>query len=1117
MANERKKQKLIEIKGLLNTTDDYNSEDGKLSVCNNMLAEQDGYRVASTAQSVIRSVRGRIIYVHVNSSFGKNYIALDDSDSSDIRLYCYRKSGDEYVCSEITMTDEGGAVTRVKGKYVGACAVGKVMIIVTDSDKYYYLYKQSGYEYLGTHLPELSIDFTSQGYFYVNGRLNVDKTSFVCTDGAQGRRDELLKSFCVRPLTAYCESLSYSIAKYFDDFPSDNWDSVTCKSDESDNNGKDYPTLLTDVCFGALNKTIAYAREQGLSVMPRLVRAAWRLYDGSYAMYTTPVLLYNFGTRNATILEGANENSKSQKSIACGLYPYTIDYMIHNDITKLKQMWGDIIKGVTIFAGSEIYDYDQSGKVTTLDKTFSSAITKTESSNWGEDTYTYDMILGSAHYTAQLPRPSEADQLDKIRDSSPFYRGYDRDLGDVANQYVQLQLKRVQSGDSAYKDVLAHTLTFKLHLTRDKINDDRSVTSETEIKDIVINVRKGDNFVLLYDRIRQALADAELQVELHKMYVSQWRRGKHLKPYELCVAIIGKEGWNVRCISLSSEGSEGDNAQSLNVFALSCYGQPIPSDDFPSATLETQEHINDDYRAHVDVLPACVSAYNQRLMQSNLTIRYRDYTQSAGVVLPDVRNVINNSYPSAIGFRILGIAYYLKIDGEDVVVGGQLNCQYSDIHLLYYPDVRCYKAVINCDVVGYNSEPNRIEVRMRPSKVLNGAIAIDKIPYNDLSVTVSEDGLKFTYSLNFHTETDFSDKAYYSSDQFVLPDEYGTEHLGGVVLTSKVSNPFVWEAKGECTVGSSEVVALCGNTNALSSGQFGQHPIFAFTSAEGVWACQIGDDGQLVAIQPLSRDILISTKSLCQMDDSVVYATRRGLLEQSGKQNKCVSDELNKTNMQVSSSLPGYDKLLLLSGIEEGELPSATDKFETYLLNSEMTYDYLNQRLLLFNSAYAYAYIYSFKSARWSTIRNDFASAVNSYPEALAMSKSGDLVDISTIVCDWSTSDDSGSGDEETKTTNKGLIVTRPIKIDSPEELETLLKSYLRGKLSKRCVKQVWYASRDMVNWVVVGSSASIRMEGNSGSAYKYFVCAMVCEMTSDEYLSAIAIEYMPKYNNKLR
>ncbi len=1078
MKMQRKK---IEYSGISTSPDDYVSADGQLALSHNMLIEDGGVKAVGEANVVLGHVDGDVVYIHKNPDYDKPHYIIIRGNNKDRLNYVGGDSNDDIVFN---------------GEFKQCSSVGHTLIVLTTKEMLYVIWKDGRYVKLGNALPEISVNFTTQGYFGQNGSLNIDRDSLVVMDSAYYADAEALKAqkakISIRPLATTLDSLSYNISSYFDSWPSDTEDSTTVKGDYSDTQGKNYPQLFTDVAYSALNKNITAAREQGLSVMPRLVRAAWRLYDNTYAKYTAPILVYNMGTQHITALEGAS--TQKEKNIASKLYPYTIDYIL-GDTQEIIEKWGDIIKGVTFFLGSEVYDYDQNGTVRNLNKTYSTQKNHSEIMGTETDNWVNNYMTGETHYYAELPRISESEQKDKLRNTAPLYKAYDKELSEYQGQYVLLQFKLTRSGENSLAKVKGHTLTINF-------NTGKSIT---------IAIGTGEKPSGIYEKLKANILLNNLDIEARQMYCSQLRMGKNIVPAEMAIALMSK-AQPLSVTSITHE-CEADEYKTLDVFALNCYGNPLPSEDLPMKSLETQTHINDDYLQHVDLLPDSISCYNQRLDMANLRVKHMGYDLNANVV---PYNPVTKT--SASGYEVKGIYYYIRTRSGEMIVEANYFHSFADLHYLYFPDSRCYKAVVKAERPTLPGTATgtivKLVLPMKPSDTLNGAVFIDRIPYNNIITTYSvdnssgEEKITYNYDFNYHYSVDMvsfevADKEFPTWAE----TNKGVERLQNVVLTTMVANPFNWQASGECSVGNSDVLAIVPNTTALSSGQFGQHPIYAFTSEEGVWALSIGNDGQFVAVQPAQRDILVNSKSVCQLDKSVVFATKRGLVEQSGSDVRCVSSELDNDTFDYGS-LPNFTMLLDAGNVSVDKLPKVAINFKDYIKGCEMSYDYRNQRILVFNKDYDYAYVYSFKSSSWGTIVNTLDHALNSYPDALCVDRQGNVVDIGTMLTNV---DESSSG------IVGGLVVTRPFKIDGSDTLKTIYKIYQNGRYKNGNVKQVLYGSRDLVNWSLVSSSSTGRMTDIGGSPYKYFILCLVCSFEKGEKLYAFTLDYGFKYLNRLR
>jgi hypothetical protein len=261
-------------------------------------------------------------------------------------------------------------------------------------------------------------------------------------------------------------------------------------------------------------------------------------------------------------------------------------------------------------------------------------------------------------------------------------------------------------------------------------------------------------------------------------------------------------------------------------------------------------------------------------------------------------------------------------------------------------------------------------------------------------------------------------------------------------------------------------------------------------------------------------------------------------MEISGSTSVCLSDDIDNINtLQDDTTLPSFSVLSNLASIDTTEIQLI--KFRNYLKECRMIYDYINQRIIVYNPSYPYAYIYSIQSKAWSTMQSDIEYHINSYPDAVAVNHEkyystsdrgilnedpsaekyevdpDKLAEIPTTtttpfakVIDLSATDTSIMG--------AGMIVTRPIKLSS-NNLKTLRALIQRGMFETGHIQQVLYGSNDLFNWFVVASSADEQLRALGGSPYKYYKLAIVSKLRAGESLDGFSLDYYERFVNKLR
>ena len=330
-----------------------------------------------------------------------------------------------------------------------------------------------------------------------------------------------------------------------------------------------------------------------------------------------------------------------------------------------------------------------------------------------------------------------------------------------------------------------------------------------------------------------------------------------------------------------------------------------------------------------------------------------------------------------------------------------------------------------------------------------------------------------------------------------------------LIRVSEADNPLVFPAKNSVQVGSSIVSAMAANTRPISEGQFGDAPLYAFTD-EGVWVLMLGEEGTYIARQPANRDICSNPNGILQIDDAVLFPTKRGIMMQRGRESECITDVLDgfpfdftliyshsKENIYYPISI------LELQDFEDGEV--AYVRFRKYMKNANMIYDYYDSRIIVFNPRYSYAYVYSLKSNLWGTMVNVFAKRVNSYPESYAINNAGKIVNVYV---------------EEPSDNIPFFFCTRPLTLGHGDSHKTMFTCLIRGYWTCDASEsngQILFGSNDMKHWFYIGSSTDNNLRNLVGSPYRYFRVAVIGKMNADESISSISTDFQPRWQNKLR
>ena len=497
--------------------------------------------------------------------------------------------------------------------------------------------------------------------------------------------------------------------------------------------------------------------------------------------------------------------------------------------------------------------------------------------------------------------------------------------------------------------------------------------------------------------------------------------------------------------------------------------QNLDLDDGVLGGLLGRSRIADDYHTHDTLKASLMYNYNGRMNYAGIE-RTPHNPINPGIQFPQA-----NALPGSTQWQI---SVSIKNGAETLTV--QSNPGTSNIEFprfIFYPDRNAKYAYVTKGSTNY-------KLKLTPHDFLNGAYWLGNI--------MSQTAAPTTYSGTIPTATTTG---------------FNEENK---LYTSNVDNPFFFEVKNIKNIGYGKILGLRSAAKALSPSQFGQFPLYAFTT-EGVWALSVTDTGTFKPSQPFTEDVCINPDSITQLDSTVLFATARGIMHISGSQAQCISDNIFAEHPFDVLGLPCIDQLHSKLG-HGADTCLPVKAFLGFLAGCRMVYDYIHQRIIVFNPTttttggvttqnYTYAYVFSLKSRMWGMMYSNLDYSVNSYPDALAVTKANKLVSFRTT-------------DE---TISKGLFVTRPLKLEAPDIHKTISALIQRGHFERGDVGTVLYGSRDLYTWRLVWSSKDQYLRGFRGTPYKYFRIAGLTELTDGKSVFGASVTFEPRHTNNLR
>lgn len=936
--------KSIPFSGLTAATSDYVAPDGELTVALNLVPENSSLQPVLPPAVVRDDIPDGLSLVFIHQSpAGRRFLIFHNPTARTL----FAADATASLTADIPSTPF--YTLPADTELLSFASIGNTLCILTSDGIIYAVIHDNSYRVIGSHLPDIRLYPLLSGHDHVGSG---DTLSFPDTQNFQ--------------------------------FP----------DTEFTNDNRKY---ANEKLSGWINKFISDAHENSHFVQPFFIRFALRLYDGSLAMHTAPVLIRPVIGQNPVIEFNPTNMTAVTRGILADLCINPLDPQFASDI----QAWADIVKSIDIFISEPIYTYDQNGDFMHRVDSFSAPTTS----------------FSTVHPDQQASQAAS--------------------LGSSETNLIAFS---TFFGHSAQQRTIA--------------------LPHPDFKDFADTVRDNANFYLL-----------------------------HSIPLE----------------KVSELGSMGTYTP-----------LDIPKGTLPS--IRSRERMTDDFNSHDRIIPRFAFNYNSRLNIANIIRRTPAVIDS----------VVNYNTVDFAATAASGEMYYPRVtpyvyfsfDGTTSVVRGRTFTMPTAAQLpfIYHPDREATRIVL-VRKKSYNATADWISFDLKPHDFLNGAAYVaDADSFSLKSQPVwRTDALP--YGEQAFQPADSGEQAFQPADSQSATDQpsYATRHQPTRIYSSQVNNPFFFPVTGMNAVGSGEILGISAAAKALSQGQFGQFPLYAFCS-DGVWALSVASDGKFTAVQPITRDVCINPDAITQIDSAVIFPSARGVMLLSGSEATCISDAVRNTSSIV------LGQFMSVAHMINPDIPAIYDilPFTLFLARARFIYDYPHQRLIFYQphgqqafqpaplqpadsdgDTIPYAYVYSLRSGRWGMMLAAVAYNVASYPDALAVDARGRLVDFSIDPAD--------------PDAVPAVLLTRPLKLDNPDILKRVRGVITRGCFSAGDLQSVLYGSRDLRLWSPIWSSADHRLRGFGGSPYKYFRLLLVAALRPDASVSSASFDFDPALTNHLR
>jgi len=579
------------------------------------------------------------------------------------------------------------------------------------------------------------------------------------------------------------------------------------------------------------------------------------------------------------------------------------------------------------------------------------------------------------------------------------------------------------------------------------------------------------------------------------------------------------------------------------------YGS-LKEEEVNIGTIYSRELMTDDYDSHDTIVAKKAYVYNSRINLTDIEKRlYEGYDPGAqfeyadGLITPTAEDSNNDGkvndstdeHDIANDYSdIVKITYVINENGKEIVVDSpEFEFGYNmPLPYIYYPNPNCIKAIIRrktmrSELVPLGYGTRYFEVNMEPHPALNGALFFNGFE-NENSGEGSSEMPSYTVSTNPMTP------------------------LQNKIYTSQINNPFYFPLEGVVTVGFGAILGLASTTRALSQGQFGQFPLMAFCT-DGVWALDVSATGSFSAVHLISNEACVNPDSICQLNQTVLFASRRGISKVIGEDVVSVSDKLDGPLFNAVDKLPGIlfnmvpevqyvvnghprfwftrngyiiycyrdgnewknehsgEVIQDIEGLDIEPYMVTDERVVTLLQNSLQPFDFFTSAKLFYDFASArvialkevngkaLAYVYSLTDNSWSTMLMDEMplSIVNAYPYNYLQKQDGSLLYLNK------------SYDYQNTKVTPAIIITRSLAYSHTMQV---IQAFQQINDCDSVPMLGIFASNDDINWYYIGRAQRNHLPYIPGRPYRFFRIAIQMNMKQNEQYSKLVIDIIEKY-----
>lgn len=561
-------------------------------------------------------------------------------------------------------------------------------------------------------------------------------------------------------------------------------------------------------------------------------------------------------------------------------------------------------------------------------------------------------------------------------------------------------------------------------------------------------------------------------------YYTKWNVAKYRKP------IIPEENINYyKVAEIKTAELAVGYVKEMEVGDQMSYIEQLPALDY-----NTRPH---------EYYPGGMSVYNNRLHIYGLNERL-----FGGWILPYYTYTkTEDGTTSGTAINRAVSVVYLSDAAENYsakAVHGDVSSFLTLSELLSYPDGRATRLVI-----AWEDKP-----RLNRYKI---DVLLTEHPFQDIAYYYKE-GATIESMREMLSQAEFEELYNMATDNVI--------YRPNVMKVSELNNPSVFPVDTTYTIGSGTITATAVATKAISQGQFGQYPLYVFTS-DGVYTMQTGlGDTVYSNMAPVSRHVCKNIDTICPIDDAVVFGTEQGLFVMQGGDAVNISvpiDEHGIINTEEHS--------LRAQSVAVTGKSYVRHTLRTLIREGKTAFHYKGGEILLYIPDSGIVYAYSITNRLWQSYSLKLSYTVERYPDLLLVSDMS-LIPVEPL-------DASGTGqrvmeladEDASEVADEMLLVTQPMQLDSSlyykGSVRLHILSYLAG--GDDCMAKIGLlGSNDGIEYSIVWQrEMMVKRLFNPvislpGASYRFYSLVLYCNnVYKQSYINGLEIEFDNRFEEK--